>query len=75
MSKEDAGSYFVFAIGKDRGCDSNFITYNPADRVATCINLWVDVLDDSSPSTIAGKQWHEEPQQKSPPPRIGRRDV
>jgi hypothetical protein len=75
MTKQQPGRYFVFTVGKNaRGYD-NLITGNPADRVTTRINLRADVLNDRSLSTIVGRQWHEGPQQKSPLPRIGRRNI
>jgi len=75
MTKQQPRSSFVFPVGKNgRGYDT-FIADIPADRVTARVNLRVNVLNDRSPSTIVGRQWHEGPRQKSPPLRIGRRNV
>jgi hypothetical protein len=39
--------------------DDNFISGNPPEMMAACINLRVNVSKANAPATIGGRQWHE----------------
>ncbi len=52
MTKEQAGSNFVFAVSKNGRRDDNLVADDEVDKMTACINLWIDVFNDNAPATI-----------------------
>src|ERR1039458_5314084 len=55
--------------------DDNFITGNPAEYDDGPLQSESERLQGQRACDHLGRQWHAEPQQKAPLPRIGRRNV
>jgi hypothetical protein len=72
MAIKQPGSQLVLAVCKNGRRHHNLITGNPADGMPAHIELGVDVFNHNSPATIGGRQWHADPQVKTPLPQIGR---